>query len=146
VYSDLYQLQRLTGIRIVRNCAFHARAHKALLSPESTQISAQPSNLLAPGIDVLPYLLLPLAGPEEYDLEVRFAVLRLFVLLKDTTMVTGPRKTLRTTSVSPTHQEKGTRYRDSSHACRNPSTSLSYAMGEGQSKKSWSVRNHSCRT
>jgi hypothetical protein len=25
---------------------------------------------MAPGIDALPYILLPLAGPEEYDLDV----------------------------------------------------------------------------
>ncbi|KAK2462246.1 hypothetical protein APHAL10511_005742 [Amanita phalloides] len=53
----------------IKNCAFHARGHKALLSPESIHIAVPPSNILAPGIDVLPYLLLPLAGPEEFDLE-----------------------------------------------------------------------------
>lgn len=30
-----------------------------------------PSTVAAPGIDILPYVLLPLAGPEEFDLEVR---------------------------------------------------------------------------
>jgi hypothetical protein len=30
-----------------------------------------PSNLLAPGIDALPRILLPLAGPEEFDLDAQ---------------------------------------------------------------------------
>lgn len=55
---------------LLRNCAFNASAHRALLSSESTTISIPPSTLAAPGIDILPYLLLPLAGPEEFDLEV----------------------------------------------------------------------------
>ncbi|KAF8621882.1 hypothetical protein AX15_007438 [Amanita polypyramis BW_CC] len=53
----------------IKNCAFHVRGHKALLTSESTQIASPPSNKPAPGIDVLPYILLPLAGPEEFDLE-----------------------------------------------------------------------------
>ena len=36
----------------------------------SCATSVPPSTVLAPGIDALPYLLLPLAGPEEYDLDV----------------------------------------------------------------------------
>lgn len=32
-------------------------------------MSVPPTKIQAPGIDVLPYLLLPLAGPEEFDLE-----------------------------------------------------------------------------
>lgn len=57
-------------LSFLRNCAFHAPAHKAVLSPESTQVSVPPSQEMAPGIDALPYILLPLAGPEEYDLDV----------------------------------------------------------------------------
>ncbi|PFH48657.1 hypothetical protein AMATHDRAFT_76595 [Amanita thiersii Skay4041] len=53
----------------IKNCAFHVRGHRALLTPESTTIAVPPSNRPAPGIDVLPFLLLPLAGPEEFDLE-----------------------------------------------------------------------------
>ncbi|KAK7466263.1 Protein hgh1 [Stygiomarasmius scandens] len=53
----------------IKNCSFHARAHRALLSPESTLVSVPPSTITAPGIGVLPYILLPLAGPEEFDLE-----------------------------------------------------------------------------
>ncbi|KAJ3507598.1 hypothetical protein NLJ89_g6209 [Agrocybe chaxingu] len=53
----------------IKNCSFHAAGHKAILSPESTQAAVPPSKETAPGIDALPYLLLPLAGPEEYDLD-----------------------------------------------------------------------------
>jgi hypothetical protein len=54
-----------------RNCAFNSSAHQALLSPESIKICIPPSTVEAPSIDILPYLLLPVAGPEELDLEVR---------------------------------------------------------------------------
>jgi hypothetical protein len=54
-----------------RNCAFHAPGHQALLCQDSANVSVPPSVTVAPGIDALPYLLLPLAGPEEFDLEVR---------------------------------------------------------------------------
>lgn len=53
-----------------RNCAFHPLGHKAILSPESEKVSVLPSKATAPGINALPYLLLPLAGPEELDIEV----------------------------------------------------------------------------
>ena len=55
---------------IWRNCAFNASAHKALLSPETERIAIPPSAVSAPGMDILTYLLLPLAGPEEFDLDV----------------------------------------------------------------------------
>lgn len=50
-------------ISSLKNCAFSAAVHRAILSPESERVNG------APGIDALPYLLLPLAGPEEFDLE-----------------------------------------------------------------------------
>ncbi|KIM88162.1 hypothetical protein PILCRDRAFT_770815 [Piloderma croceum F 1598] len=53
----------------LKNCAFNSSAHKALLSPESTKLFIPPSTIEAPGVDILSYLLLPLAGPEEFDLE-----------------------------------------------------------------------------
>ncbi|KAG6910074.1 hypothetical protein DXG01_013527 [Tephrocybe rancida] len=52
-----------------RNCAFHAHGHKAILSPETDKVSVSPFTDEAPGVDALPYILLPLAGPEEFDLE-----------------------------------------------------------------------------
>ncbi|KAJ6580870.1 hypothetical protein B0H19DRAFT_1207074 [Mycena capillaripes] len=53
----------------LKNCAFHAPGHQAILSPDSITVSVSPSTSAAPGIDALAYLLLPLAGPEEFDLE-----------------------------------------------------------------------------
>ncbi|EKM82038.1 hypothetical protein AGABI1DRAFT_119047 [Agaricus bisporus var. burnettii JB137-S8] len=53
----------------IKNCAFLATGHKAILSPESDNISVGQSTITAPGIDALPYLLLPLAGPEEFDFD-----------------------------------------------------------------------------
>ncbi|KAI6101213.1 hypothetical protein F5141DRAFT_288224 [Pisolithus sp. B1] len=53
----------------LKNCAFHSPAHKAILSPETVLTPVPPSTVAAPGIDALPYILLPLAGPEELDLE-----------------------------------------------------------------------------
>ncbi|KAF8056064.1 hypothetical protein FPV67DRAFT_1533379 [Lyophyllum atratum] len=53
----------------IKNCAFHAPGHKAILSPETIKVAVPPSATEAPGIDALPYILLPLAGPEEFDLE-----------------------------------------------------------------------------
>lgn len=53
-----------------RNCAFHAPAHRAILLPEAERAAVPPSTEEAPGIDALPAILLPLAGPEEFDLDV----------------------------------------------------------------------------
>ncbi|KZT25139.1 DUF383-domain-containing protein [Neolentinus lepideus HHB14362 ss-1] len=53
----------------IKNCAFHAAGHQAMLVPESETASVPPSTVDAPGMDALPYILLPLAGPEEFDLE-----------------------------------------------------------------------------
>ncbi|KAH9857266.1 DUF383-domain-containing protein [Lenzites betulinus] len=53
----------------IKNCAFHTPAHRALLAEENVKVTVPPSTIAAPGIDVLPYVLLPLAGPEEYDLD-----------------------------------------------------------------------------
>ncbi|KAJ7780177.1 hypothetical protein DFH07DRAFT_465940 [Mycena maculata] len=53
----------------MKNCVFHAPGHQAILSPDSATVSVPPASSVAPGIDALPYLLLPLAGPEEFDLE-----------------------------------------------------------------------------
>ena len=55
-----------------RNCAFHASAHKAMLFSEVERTAVSPSTKEAPGIDALPAILLPLAGPEEFDLDVGF--------------------------------------------------------------------------
>lgn len=59
-----------------RNFAFNARAHRALLTPSTVLVtvpseSSKVSTIAAPGIDALPYLLLPLAGPEDFDFDVQ---------------------------------------------------------------------------
>ncbi|EIW59819.1 DUF383-domain-containing protein [Trametes versicolor FP-101664 SS1] len=54
---------------VIKNCAFHTPAHRALLVTEEEKATVPPSTVAAPGIDILPYVLLPLAGPEEFDLE-----------------------------------------------------------------------------
>ncbi|KAI0917867.1 hypothetical protein AcW1_006885 [Taiwanofungus camphoratus] len=51
----------------LKNCTFQVQSHRALLSPDSVHVSIPPSTVEAPGMDILPYLLLPLAGPEELD-------------------------------------------------------------------------------
>ncbi|KAL7280325.1 hypothetical protein ACG7TL_005242 [Trametes sanguinea] len=53
----------------IKNCAFHTPAHRALLANENEKVTVPPSTVTAPGMDILPYVLLPLAGPEEFDLE-----------------------------------------------------------------------------
>lgn len=53
-----------------RNCAFQKEAHRAMLVPDTEQVAIPPSKVTAPGIDLTQYLLLPLCGPEEFDLEV----------------------------------------------------------------------------
>ncbi|KAI0077761.1 DUF383-domain-containing protein [Panus rudis PR-1116 ss-1] len=53
----------------LKNCAFHVHAHRAMLSPDTEKVSVPPSTVEAPGMNVLPYILLPLAGPEEFDLD-----------------------------------------------------------------------------
>ncbi|KAJ3561533.1 hypothetical protein NP233_g10132 [Leucocoprinus birnbaumii] len=63
------QIRRGGVASTIKNCAFLATGHKCILSPETTQIAIPPNPTTAPGIDALPYLLLPLAGPEEFDLD-----------------------------------------------------------------------------
>jgi hypothetical protein len=54
-----------------RNCAFYTQGHQAILAAESQTALAPPSELPAPGIDALQHILLPLAGPEEFELDVQ---------------------------------------------------------------------------
>ena len=41
-----------------------------MLLPEAERVAVAPSSKEAPGIDTLPAILLPLAGPEEFCLDV----------------------------------------------------------------------------
>ena len=54
-----------------RNCSFYTQCHQAILTPESQIVLVPPSNLPASGIDALQHILLPLAGPEEFDLDAQ---------------------------------------------------------------------------
>jgi hypothetical protein len=56
---------------VLRNCSFYAQGHQAILTPDSETVVVPPSNLPAPGIDALQHILLPLAGPEEFDLDAQ---------------------------------------------------------------------------
>ncbi|THH15754.1 hypothetical protein EW146_g4786 [Bondarzewia mesenterica] len=56
-------------ISTLKNCSFYKQGQQAMLLSESDVVSIPPSIEKAPGIDALPYILLPLAGPEEFDLE-----------------------------------------------------------------------------
>ncbi|KAJ8503064.1 hypothetical protein ONZ45_g11185 [Pleurotus djamor] len=53
----------------MKNCAFNVPGHRAFLTQESVKVKVPPSSLEAPGIDALPCILLPLAGPEEFELD-----------------------------------------------------------------------------
>lgn len=69
-FTEHQDMIRRGGIAsALKNCAFYAPCHKAILSPEIHVVSVPPSTISAPGMDALPYILLPLAGPEELDLE-----------------------------------------------------------------------------
>jgi hypothetical protein len=64
----------------IKNCAFHSPAHQAYLTEESSAIVIPPSTEAAPGMNVLPRVLLPLAGPEEIEVDVE-AFISVFTLV-----------------------------------------------------------------
>ncbi|EJD07430.1 DUF383-domain-containing protein [Fomitiporia mediterranea MF3/22] len=68
----------------IKNCAFYIPAHKAMLYPETEAVAVPPSNVEAPGMNILPYILLPLAGPEEFDFEDQEKLPAALQLLPDT--------------------------------------------------------------
>ncbi|KAI5121883.1 hypothetical protein M0805_001089 [Coniferiporia weirii] len=70
VFTEHKDTIRRGGIAsTIKHCAFHIPAHKAILSQETESVSVLGSSVSAPGSNALPYILLPLAGPEEFDLE-----------------------------------------------------------------------------
>ncbi|KAG1732385.1 hypothetical protein EDB19DRAFT_1896775 [Suillus lakei] len=70
VFTEHQDTIRRGGVAsTLKNCAFSSQAHRAILSSDTEAVVVPPSTLFAPGIDALPYILLPLAGPEELDLE-----------------------------------------------------------------------------
>lgn len=56
---------------IARNCCFHTAAHRALIETPDVETYIPPSTQKAPGMNIVLSILTPLAGPEEFDLEVR---------------------------------------------------------------------------
>ncbi|KAH7335202.1 hypothetical protein B0J17DRAFT_600898 [Rhizoctonia solani] len=53
----------------LKNCAFHSPAHMAMLKPEDETIAIPPGTEEGKCMNLLSFLLLPLTGPEEFDLE-----------------------------------------------------------------------------
>jgi len=69
-FTEHKDLIRRGGVlSTIKNCAFYSPAHRALLSPETVKVKCPPSEIAAPGMNILPFLLLPLAGAEEFDLD-----------------------------------------------------------------------------
>lgn len=54
-----------------RNCCFNVVGHQAMLTPEGTKVAVEGAKPTS-GVDVLPYILFPLAGPEELEPDVGF--------------------------------------------------------------------------
>ena len=71
-FQKLYQFSPLCRSRLhLRNCAFQVKAHRLLMSAETRLVEIVPGKQ-ALGANILLYILLPLAGPEEFDLEASY--------------------------------------------------------------------------
>ncbi|KAG7093456.1 hypothetical protein E1B28_007132 [Marasmius oreades] len=116
-------------ISVFKNCAFNARAHKAILSPETERVAVSPSTIKAPGISALPYLLLPLAGPEEFDLEVRFRYKSFNLVILTILGIPGPRKATSISPIPTPRKNSRTRSNSPSNAYRSVLAPLSHSMG-----------------
>ncbi|KAJ4349610.1 Protein hgh1 [Didymosphaeria variabile] len=62
--SHASHIRRLGVASTIKNCAFHVPAHQTLLSNLNPDPTLPPPHI---GANLLPYLLLPLMGPEEYS-------------------------------------------------------------------------------
>ncbi|KAI0285979.1 hypothetical protein BGY98DRAFT_944302 [Russula aff. rugulosa BPL654] len=72
VFTEHKDTIRRGGVSsLIKNCSFYKQGHQAILAPESQSVLVLPSSLPAPGIDALQHILLPLAGPEEFDLDTQ---------------------------------------------------------------------------
>lgn len=56
-------------VSTIKNCSFVQEAHKLLMSPEEELFTLSFSSKPVAGLNILPSILLPLAGPEEFELE-----------------------------------------------------------------------------
>jgi len=72
VFTEHKDTIRRGGVSsLIKNCSFYKQGHQAILTPESQSVLVPPSSIPAPGIDALQHILLPLAGPEEFDLDAQ---------------------------------------------------------------------------
>jgi len=69
-FTEHPNLMRRGGVAsTIKNCAFHVPAHRAILSSSDEKHVIPPATVAAPAINALVPIMLPLAGPEEFDLE-----------------------------------------------------------------------------
>ncbi|KAI0272436.1 DUF383-domain-containing protein [Gloeopeniophorella convolvens] len=72
VFTEHKDTIRRGGVAsLIKNCSFYTQGHQAILTSESDTVIVPPSDAPAPGVDALQHILLPLAGPEEYDLDAQ---------------------------------------------------------------------------
>ena len=109
-----------------------------MLTPESENVAVPPSKVEAHGIDVLPYLLLPLAGPEEFDLEV-IASSSIKILPAILILLSGPRQTTRASTIPSCRQDPGTRRGPASDARRDVAVDVPHEMGPRLPAGTWRV-------
>jgi hypothetical protein len=70
-FTEYPEVIRRGGVAsAIKNCAFVQEAHRLLMSPEEELFTVSFSNKPVAGLNILPSTLLPLAGPEEFELEV----------------------------------------------------------------------------
>ncbi|KAL5401379.1 hypothetical protein PMIN06_008455 [Paraphaeosphaeria minitans] len=62
--SHASHIRRLGVASTLKNCAFHVPAHQTLVSNLNPDPTLPPPHI---GVNLLPYILLPLMGPEEYS-------------------------------------------------------------------------------
>jgi len=72
VFTEHKDTIRRGGVSsLIKNCSFYKQGHQAILTPESQSVLVPPSSIPASGIGALQHILLPLAGPEEFDLDAQ---------------------------------------------------------------------------
>jgi len=112
---------------IPRNCSFVQEAHRVLLSPESELNTLSFAEGPVAGVDVLPRILLPLAGPEEFELEVcGFCAHK---RVKSSHHNAGHGAPPTRTSVPPFNQDTRARSRSTSHVHRIPNSIVYKPLG-----------------
>lgn len=85
------------------------------MSPDTDEVAVPPSITVASGIDALPYILLPLAGSEELDLEVSSR--HVGNITPPHYPFSGSRKTTLRFAVSASNKEEGARFSTAPDPC-----------------------------